>query len=122
MCQPRAMGYDRSGIAHHGNHLRARTPAMRSPRHSHAPSLSDTGGRSPRWSRYAILIAGCSSLTACMVGPNYRAPPAVATGSGWNRPVGEGSAPTDLDRWGGALGDHAPEGSAVRRDGNGWVR
>ena len=78
---------------------------MRSPRHSHAPSLSDTGGRSPRWSRYAILIAGCSSLTACMVGPNYRAPPAVDTGSGWSRPVGEASAPTDLDRWWRALGD-----------------
>src|SRR3546814_11563247 len=77
---------------------------MRSPRHSHAPSLSDTGGRSPRWSRYAILIAGCSSLTACMVGPNYRAPPAVDTGSGWSRPVGEASAPTDLDRWWRALG------------------
>src|SRR3546814_13652437 len=40
-----------------------------------------------------------------MVGPNYRAPPAVDTGSGWSRPVGEASAPTDLDRWWRALGD-----------------
>src|SRR3546814_5742804 len=105
ICQPLPIGDDRPGVAHHGHHLRSRTPEMRAHRHSNAPSLSDTGGRSPRWSRYAILIAGCSSLTACMVGPNYRAPPAVDTGSGWSRPVGEASAQTDLDRWWRALGD-----------------
>src|SRR3546814_15140616 len=52
-----------------------------------------------------VCSSDLSSLTACMVGPNYRAPPAVDTGSGWSRPVGEASAPTDLDRWWRALGD-----------------
>src|SRR3546814_17866071 len=52
-----------------------------------------------RRSRSALVIAGCASLTACVVGPDYRAPPAVDTGGGWTRPVDQASAPAELARW-----------------------
>ncbi|MGE3744190.1 MAG: efflux transporter outer membrane subunit [Sphingomonadaceae bacterium] len=51
------------------------------------------------------MIVGCTSLTACVVGPDYHAPPAIDTGSGWTRPVLAGPAPTDLTRWWSTLGD-----------------
>src|SRR3546814_939793 len=56
-------------------------------------------------SRAALVIAGCASLTACVVGPDYRAPPAVDTGGGWTRPVDHASAPAELARWWSTLGD-----------------
>src|SRR3546814_5950421 len=59
--EPLAIGVDRVGIAHHGHHFRSRTAAMISTPH--------------RRSRAALVIAGCASLTACVVGPAYRAPP-----------------------------------------------
>src|SRR3546814_4342691 len=52
-----------------------------------------------RRSRAALVIAGCASLTSCVVGPDYRAPPAVDTGGGWTRPVDQASAPAELARW-----------------------
>ena len=58
-----------------------------------------------RWPHLATVIVGCTSLTACVVGPDYRAPPSVDTGSGWTRPVAADSAPTGLTRWWRALGD-----------------
>lgn len=58
-----------------------------------------------RRSRAALVIAGCASLTACVVGPDYRAPPAVDTGGGWTRPVDQASAPAELARWWSTLGD-----------------
>lgn len=44
-------------------------------------------------------------MTACVVGPDYRVPPSIDTGSGWTRPVAEASTPTDLTRWWSTLGD-----------------
>src|SRR3546814_912734 len=89
--EPLAIGVDRVGIAHHGHHFRSRTAAMISTPH--------------RRSRAALVIAGCASLTACVVGPDYRAPPAVDTGGGWTRPVDQASAPAELARWWSTLGD-----------------
>src|SRR3546814_1533071 len=51
--EPLAIGVDRVGIAHHGHHFRSRTAAMISTPH--------------RRSRAALVIAGCASLTACVV-------------------------------------------------------
>lgn len=78
---------------------------MRLTHHREPAVLSDSSGRSRRWSRAAILISGCTSLTACVVGPDYHAPPSVDTGSGWTRPVAGASVPTDLTRWWSTLGD-----------------
>ncbi|GAA4413966.1 RND transporter [Advenella faeciporci] len=44
-------------------------------------------------------------LTACAVGPDYDAPPLVATGDGWSQADTVTSAPTDLARWWSTLGD-----------------
>src|SRR3546814_12392479 len=60
-----------------------------------------------RRSRAALVIAGCASLTACVVGSDYRAPPAVDTGGGWKRTVDQASAPAELARRWSTLG--APE-------------
>ncbi|MCC7059575.1 MAG: efflux transporter outer membrane subunit [Burkholderiaceae bacterium] len=54
----------------------------------------------------SVAIAFVSALlTACAVGPEYRSPPPVDTGSGWTEPVTGASAPADLARWWSALGD-----------------
>jgi NodT family efflux transporter outer membrane factor (OMF) lipoprotein len=78
---------------------------MRLIHHREPASLTDPGGHSPRWPSFIVLISGCTSLTACVVGPDYHAPPSVDTGSGWTRPVAEASTPTDLSRWWSTLGD-----------------
>ncbi len=61
----------------------------------------------PRFRRLrpvALLLAS-AMLTACAVGPDYQAPPPVATGHGWVQPVAPGSAQADLARWWSTLGD-----------------
>lgn len=44
-------------------------------------------------------------LGACAVGPNYRGPPPVDTGSGWTQPTAGARAPADLATWWTSLGD-----------------
>lgn len=51
------------------------------------------------------LFLGSALLTACAVGPEYHAPPAVPIGDGWAQPVVATTAPADLTRWWSALGD-----------------
>ena len=68
-------------------------------------SLADPGGPSSRWPNFTVLIFGCTSLTVCVVGPDYRVPPSIDTGIGWIRPVPKAPAPTDLTRWWTTLGD-----------------
>ncbi|WHZ19945.1 MAG: Outer membrane factor OMF1 associated with YbhGFSR efflux transporter [Rhodanobacteraceae bacterium] len=58
-----------------------------------------------RRGRYALPILASVLLSACAVGPQYRAPPPVDTGSGWIRPDANTAAPTDLARWWTTLGD-----------------
>ncbi len=56
-------------------------------------------------SRSAALVLASALLSACAVGPEYRAPPPVDTGEGWTQPVAAASVPVDLARWWATLGD-----------------
>ncbi len=57
-----------------------------------------------RFRTVALLVAS-ALLTACAaVGPDYRAPPAVAVGDGWTRPV-DTAGSVDLVHWWSGLGD-----------------
>ena len=53
--------------------------------------------------RSIMLLLISALLTACAVGPEYRAPPPVATGDGWTEPTA--AAPTDLAHWWSTLDD-----------------
>ncbi len=55
--------------------------------------------------RRVALVLGGALLTGCAVGPDYRAPPPVDTGTGWTQPAADVSAPADLARWWSVLGD-----------------
>lgn len=55
--------------------------------------------------RPVVLALYIALLTSCAVGPEYRSPPPVDTGSGWTQPVAAASVPADLARWWLALGD-----------------
>lgn len=68
-------------------------------------TLTDACKRRLRKIRPVALVLGIALLTACAVGPEYRTPPPVDTGSGWTQPVAAASAPADLARWWSALGD-----------------
>lgn len=68
-------------------------------------SLTDRGVRPLRWWRAALVTVGSTSLTACVVGPDYHTPPSVDTGSGWTLTAAGSSAPADLTRWWSTLGD-----------------
>ncbi|MEJ8568327.1 efflux transporter outer membrane subunit [Elongatibacter sediminis] len=46
-------------------------------------------------------------LGACAVGPDYREPPPVDTGSGWSQPSDDTPAAVDLSAWWTSLGDPA---------------
>lgn len=65
--------------------------------------------RLPRIRPYArgTAIAALSALLlgACAVGPNYRNPPPVDTGSGWTQPTATTQASVDLSAWWATLGD-----------------
>ena len=57
-------------------------------------------------SRPLALALSCVLLTACAsVGPDYREPPPVDTGSGWTLPLATESQSADLTQWWSALGD-----------------
>jgi NodT family efflux transporter outer membrane factor (OMF) lipoprotein len=47
----------------------------------------------------------CAGLTACAVGPTYRAPPAIDTGDHWSEPAATATPVQDLARWWTTLGD-----------------
>ena len=55
-------------------------------------SLADPGGPSSRWPNFIALIFGGTSVTACVVGPDYRVPPSIDRGSGSPRPDAKGVA------------------------------
>ena len=59
--------------------------------------------RPARRLRSITLLLGSALLTACAVGPDYRAPPPTALGDGWTQPVA--GVPEDLARWWSTLGD-----------------
>ncbi|PLC52969.1 RND transporter [Pollutimonas nitritireducens] len=61
--------------------------------------------RATRRLRPVALLLGSLFLTACAVGPEYHAPPPVATGDAWSQTVAATSAPIDLARWWSTLGD-----------------
>lgn len=56
-----------------------------------------------RWPLASALA--CVVLTACTVGPEYREPPPVDTGSGWSLPVVTGPGSDDYAHWWSTLGD-----------------
>ena len=61
--------------------------------------------RAVRRLRPVTLLLSSVILTACAVGPDYDAPPLVATGDSWSQADTVTSAPTDLARWWSTLGD-----------------
>lgn len=61
--------------------------------------------RPARRLRPVVLLLGGALLTACAVGPEYRAPPPVDTGDGWSQSIATAAAPMDLAHWWSTLGD-----------------
>ena len=55
--------------------------------------------------RAMVAALGTLLLGACAVGPNYRGPPPVDTGSGWTQPDAAAQAQADLSTWWTTLGD-----------------
>lgn len=63
-------------------------------------------GQPPCPVRPLALALSCVLLTACAaVGPDYREPPPVDTGSGWTLRLAGNSEPADLTQWWSVLGD-----------------
>ncbi len=58
-----------------------------------------------RAARLPVTVLGALLLGACAVGPTYRVPPPVDTGSGWSQPAGTVQAQVDLATWWTSLGD-----------------
>ncbi len=61
--------------------------------------------RSPAQRRPVAIALLSTLLAACAVGPEYRSPPPIDTGTGWTEPVTTTAAPPGLARWWSALGD-----------------
>ncbi|TAM90454.1 MAG: efflux transporter outer membrane subunit [Candidimonas sp.] len=59
----------------------------------------------PAGPRLFAMAAACVLLTACAVGPDYRAAPPVDTGKGWTLPTADTARPADLAHWWSTLGD-----------------
>ncbi len=55
----------------------------------------------------AITALSALLLAACAVGPDYREPPPVDTGSGWTQPADAEGTQVDLSAWWTSLGDPA---------------
>ncbi|TAL95139.1 MAG: TolC family protein [Rhodanobacter sp.] len=55
--------------------------------------------------RTAVTALGALWLGACAVGPTYRGPPRVDTGSGWTQPAEDTRTSADLATWWTTLGD-----------------
>lgn len=73
--------------------------------HTYPIVMAYTLHRTIRRFRPVALLLSSVMLTACAVGPDYDAPPLVATGDGWSQADTVTSAPTDLARWWSTLGD-----------------
>lgn len=73
--------------------------------HVHPTIMACVLHQTTRRLRPVALLLGGVLLTACAVGPDYDAPPPVATGNGWSQADTITSAPTDLARWWSTLGD-----------------
>lgn len=73
--------------------------------HIEMTAMTVASHRSIRRLRPVALLLSSALLTACAVGPEYRAPPPVTTGDGWTQSVAAASAPVDLARWWSTLGD-----------------
>ena len=77
---------------------------MRTPDRTPTPFLRTT--RAPGRLRALVLALPCALLTACAaVGPDYREPPAVDTGSGWSLPLASAAQSADLSHWWATLDD-----------------
>ena len=73
--------------------------------HIEMTAMTAAWHRPARRLRPVALLLSSALLTACAVGPEYRAPPPVATGDGWSLAIATTSTPTDLARWWSTLGD-----------------
>jgi len=68
-------------------------------------TMTSTTYHSIRRLHRVALLLGIALLTACAaVGPDYRTPPPVATGSGWTQPIEAGES-VDVAHWWSSLGD-----------------
>lgn len=61
----------------------------------------------PRAARTVVTALGALLLGACAVGPDYREPPPVDTGSGWTQSVDAARTQVELSAWWTSLGDPA---------------
>ncbi len=59
----------------------------------------------PRIAGTAVTALSVLLLGACAVGPDYRKPPSVDTGSGWTQPADAAQAQVNLSTWWTSLGD-----------------
>lgn len=57
------------------------------------------------WPVLTSLLLVSTFLTACAVGPEYRTPPIVASGTDWAQSIATGSAPVNLAQWWSTLDD-----------------
>lgn len=58
-----------------------------------------------RTARTAVTALSVLLLGACAVGPDYRKPPVVDTGSGWTQPTDDAQTRVDMSTWWASLGD-----------------
>lgn len=73
--------------------------------HIELTTMTAARQRPGRRLRPVALLLGGALLTACAVGPEYRAPPPVDTGDGWSQSTETAGAPMDIAHWWSALGD-----------------
>ena len=59
----------------------------------------------PRWPALTALLLTSTLLTACAVGPEYRAPVLAASDAEWTQTLTTDSAPVDLAQWWSTLND-----------------
>lgn len=59
----------------------------------------------PRWPTLTALLLTSTLLTACAVGPEYRAPVLAASDAGWTQALATNSVPVDLAQWWSTLND-----------------
>ena len=55
--------------------------------------------------RTAVIVLSALLPGACAVGPDYREPPLVDTGSSWTQPADFAETQVDLSAWWTSLGD-----------------
>src|SRR5690606_4505413 len=86
--QPLAAGDHRAGVADDGYHFRPGASAVTRTDRFESTTMTSTTYHSIRRLHRVALLLGSALLTACAaVGPDYRTPPPVATGSDWTQPI-----------------------------------